>query len=398
MYKHASRTTCLDCGTLPINHQFLWMTSTADTFLSMLGAPKSLTRVWSVVTRISAGLAAPLWTPLSKVLKALRIISYNDDSAHACTQRSRVVWEEARRRGIPVRQIFLTGVPSEFYEVRIGGVTRLFDSLPIPPHYRTGALWADDKYILKKRFRELHIAVPDSYSVLTLEEAKKVLDLLGVVCVKPRSGSNGRHTFPHVSTIEELERAFRSVKKICRWVVVEQYLEGNLNRATCVDGNLVGFLESSYPTIVGDGSSTVLELVEKENSTKPPGVKDIELSPLHKQYIARRGYTEDSILEADKSLPLIYWAGYGAGGRNWEHGTAIHPEFQKEIERAARATELPLVGFDLIIPDPMKDPHTQVWGFIEANPRPWIDLHLAPLYGTPVNVAARVWDLWEKTS
>jgi D-alanine-D-alanine ligase-like ATP-grasp enzyme len=64
------------------------------------------------------------------------------------------------------------------------------------------------------------------------------------------------------------------------------------------------------------------------------------------------------------------------------------------MERAARALQTPLVGFDLIIPDPERDPDAQTWGVIEANSLPYIDLHYLPLEGTPSNVAASVWDLW----
>jgi D-alanine-D-alanine ligase-like ATP-grasp enzyme len=56
----------------------------------------------------------------------------------------------------------------------------------------------------------------------------------------------------------------------------------------------------------------------------------------------------------------------------------------------------PIVGFDFIIPDPTQDPRDQKWGIIEANMNPFIDLHHFPLVGNPINVAAKVWDMWEK--
>ena len=135
--------------------------------------------------------------------------------------------------------------------------------------------------------------------------------------------------------------------------------------------------------------------MEEKNSSKPARVTDIEMTGLHELYIARRGYSLSSVLNDGQELPLIYWAGYGSGGRSTEHGADIHPELKKEIERAARLTKIPVVGFDLMIQDPKKSPDSQVWGIIEANSLPWIDLHSTPLYGTPVHVAAHVWDLWE---
>lgn len=388
-YKH-----CPECGAVSADHWFTWISSTLEIGLSSLGAPKRLADFFSAASRVFARLIAPVQPVLFSAAEVLHIISRNDDIERTCTKRSRAVWEEARRRGIPMQQLFVFGLPTEFFEAKIYGAKRIFYSLPVPPMFRTGALWADDKHLLKQKCKEEHIAAPLSFSVTNFRGAKRALRELGTACVKPRTGSNGRHTFPHVSTEAELAKAYASAKKLCRWVVVEQHLEGNVGRATCVNGRLVGFLESQSPTVVGNGHSTIRGLIAEKNSTKPDRVADVEITSVHERYIARRGYSLDGVLEAGRELPLIYWAGYGSGGRSTEHGTDIHPELKKEIERAARLTQIPVVGFDLMIEDPKKDPKAQKWGIIEANSLPWIDLHSTPLYGTPVHVAAHVWDLW----
>lgn len=388
-------TPCGDCDHRLLDHWLVKASSTLEVLLSLPGTPSLLSPFFSQGSRVVAQVSAPLTPLLLRGMGLVGLVSYGSDGAHICTKRSRVVWEEAERRGIPLRQIFIAGLPTELLEAHIQGALRVFDSLPVPPRYRTGALWASDKFALKKKLRDAGVAAPVARTVSTLRAARKAFRDLGVVCVKPRSGSNGYHTFPHVATEADLVQAFRSAKKLCTFVVVEEHLEGSVARATCVNGELVGFLESCYPTVTGDGRSTVRELVEKENKLKPSGVADIVLTSIHERYIARRGYARDSVLAVGQKLPLVYWAGYNSGGRNKEFGTAINPELKAEIERAARLTELPVVGFDLIIEDPLQSPTAQKWGIIEANSRPWIDLHASPLYGTPVNVAGRLWDLWE---
>jgi len=390
------QTRCPECGAVSSDHWSVWVSSTLEIGISSLGAPTRLSAFFSACSRGFARLVAPILPPLFQAAEFLRVVSRNNDVEQACTKRSRAVWQEARRRGIPMQQFFVLGIPTEFFEAEVYGTRRIFYSLPVPPMLRSGALWADDKHLLKRKLKEAGVAAPTSYSVLTLRGAQAALGQLGTACVKPRTGSNGRHTFPYVSSNGELAEAFASAKKLCHSVVVEQHLEGNVGRATCVAGRLVGFLESWSPTVVGDGRSTVRELVEKKNQNKPARVEDIKITPLHERYIARRGYTLESVLPAGQELPLIYWAGYGSGGRNTEHGTDIHPELKKEIERAARLTKLPVVGFDLMIQDPKQSPEVQAWGIIEANSLPWIDLHLEPLHGTPVHVAKHVWDLWKQ--
>jgi D-alanine-D-alanine ligase-like ATP-grasp enzyme len=146
---------------------------------------------------------------------------------------------------------------------------------------------------------------------------------------------------------------------------------------------------------VGDGVSTVDELVAAANKKKPERVRDIVLSEVHLQQIARQGYTRTSVLPKGISLPLVHWRGRLFGGRTREMPNEIHPILRAQIEKAARITKQPTIGFDLIIKDPTFDPDTQEWGIVEANTLPFIDLHYWPLYGEPTNVAAAVWDLWK---
>jgi cyanophycin synthetase len=303
------------------------------------------------------------------------------------------MWLEARRRGIEMRQLLFWGSPTDTFRVRVDGRIHIFKSLPLPPlHAET--LRMDDKIWFKEALAREGLPVPKSSGASNLESAKRALAEFGTVCVKPRSGSNGRHTYPVVKTEEDLSAAFKSVKQICAFASVEEQLEGNLCRATCVGGKLLGFLESNYPTVAGDGVLTIRELVARANAEKPNGVADIVLDDSHTGYIRRRGYELDSVLPSGVSLPLTYRAGASSGGRNRERGRAVHPSFIPIIERAAALTGLSIVGFDLIIPDSEAPAESQRWGFIEANSLPWIDLHAAPFSGEPNDLSAAVWDLW----
>jgi cyanophycin synthetase len=380
------QTKCEECGDYPVNHFSARFALSLENFLSTLPSLRPLYQLFDTF--------APTFVSIGS---KLRILSFNDDVNRVRTDRARVLWEEAQARGINVRQLLFLGSATEFFVATAkDGKDHFFESLPLAAK-ESAMDWVDDKYRFKEIFNQEHIAVPKSYTVSSLKDAKNILPALGVVCVKPRVGSNGRHTFPYVKTAEELAYAFKSAQKLSRFVVVEEHLEGNLARATCVDGKLVGFLECMYPTVAGDGTSTVRELIDATNSARPRGAEPIEITSVHEKYIARRGYSLGSVLERGKSLTLVYRAGLGSGGRNKEYGVAINPELKKEIERAARVTTLPIVGFDLIIEDPLKGPQEQKWGIIEANSMPWIDLHHRALYNNPQNVAGHIWDVWETT-
>ncbi|MBP9710875.1 MAG: hypothetical protein KBD50_01265 [Candidatus Pacebacteria bacterium] len=389
---------CIDCGANPTNHYHAWFFGSIDAAFNRLRLPQPVFTVYEAATIPVQRVLTKGFKLIAPQLMRMRVLSYNDDIAWAGSARSRVVWEEAKRRGVALKQLVVFGTYTDLFEFDKDGATYIYFSVPIPPKLQIKEVWPDDKSLVKEHFKKAGIPVPRSYSVSTFAEAKKILQELSRVCVKPRIGSNGRHTGTHITTEAELRTAFMSAKKLCHWVIVEEYLEGNLGRATCVNGKLVGFLESQSPIVEGDGHSSIQKLVEAANASRPQGVDEIELSSLHEMHIKRRGYTLESVLEKGKKLSLIYWAGYSSGGRNWERGVDIHPELKKEIERAAQVTKLPLVGFDLILEDPMKGPDEQKWGIIEANSLPWIDLHQAALYGPKINVASYVWDLWDESN
>jgi D-alanine-D-alanine ligase-like ATP-grasp enzyme len=73
----------------------------------------------------------------------------------------------------------------------------------------------------------------------------------------------------------------------------------------------------------------------------------------------------------------------------------LHPSFVPILEKAAKVVNLPVLGFDCIVPDPTQDQAVQKWGIIECNTLPFIDLHYYALEGRPRNIAGMIWDMWK---
>lgn len=386
----SSSPACDACGSAQASHLGLWL----DNFTDALSLRFPMHRVpfYGALMAFAGWILALLGQLSFFVGRGLRAITLTDDDATAVSNRSALLWQEAKRRGIDMQQVMLFGKATDLFRVRYADRTEFFRSLPLPPH--PSALRMDDKILFKEAMLRAGLPVPASYGVTSFSQARDALAEVSVACVKPRTGSNGRHTYPNVRTEDELRDAYKGVRAIAPFVTVETYLEGNLCRATCVGGRVIGFLESAYPTITGDGHSTVDELIMQANAAKPEGVDDMALDAVNEGFIRRQGYARDSVLGRGQQLALTYRGGTSSGGSNREHGRAVHPSFIPLIERAARATQLPIVGFDIIIPDPQQPADAQTWGFIEANSLPWIDLHATPYYGEPNDLSSAVWELW----
>ena len=256
--------------------------------------------------------------------------------------------------------------------------------------------YIDDKFLFKKFLKQNLIPTAPFAIATNLRDARIALkDLHMPVVTKPRIGSNSRHTTKFIKTDAEFEAAFRSAQQLCRYVLFEEHLNGHVCRATVVNGTLVGFLETRQPTVTGDGLRTLCELIDEKSAHHREGVSDVVIAGENEAYIQRQGFALDSIPEKGAVIEIGRFGGRSSGGETREMPGEIHPKLREYVEKAARLMRVPLVGFDLIIPDPESDPDAQKWGILEANTVPFIEIHNDPLEGKPSNVAAAVWDLWE---
>jgi cyanophycin synthetase len=213
------------------------------------------------------------------------------------------------------------------------------------------------------------------------------------VIVKPRLGSRGRHTTTFIYTEDQLREAFTIAKQLCHWVVVEEHLVGSVYRGTMIDGRLRGVLGGDPPRVTGDGVKTIAELVTIKNTLKVAPVKDIPVTPVTLDFLARSGYTLGTVLPAGTTIDMTEKIGVSYGGSSYEITDETHPAIKEVLEAAAKVVGDPLLGFDFIIADVTKDPKDQKWGIIECNGVPFINLHHMPLIGKTNNVAQYVWDM-----
>ncbi len=390
------RGKCAACNDSPVPHLPTYISASIEAWL----ADHSVSRFASntLFFSLRSALADVVLGAFIEGALFLRIASLGHDIDMACTYRSQVVWEEARCRGIKMEQIFLFNKPTEIYRARLRDMRIYFQSLPVPDSLVDQQYERlDDKLCLKKFLNEQGIAVSRAHQAHTLREARDIFESLQKpLVVKPRIGTRARHTTTNIRTIDDLEKAYTLAHQLCAYVLIEEHFTGAVSRATVVEGVLRGFLEQLPARITGDGTSTITELIEAKNASRPERVAVISLDAEHLAYLNRSGYTTESVPPRGETLDLSRRTGRFEGGATREIRDTVHPKLRAYVEKAARVLKTPLVGFDLIIPDPLQDPDEQRWGFLEANSLPYIDLHYFPLEGEPSNVAAAVWDLWNK--
>ncbi len=388
----SKKNRCSYCGNNPVNHTLSYVSQSISAFfMKEHQGPKVLqgSRVRYFEEK--------MLTLLFFIFQSVGLVRYNIDIQKVVSDRSKVVWEEAKRRGMQLEQIVFLGKPTEHFRMQVENTWHQFFSVPIPPQFgHVPTAWMDNKSLLKDFFKRHHVRVPQGGRATSIEEATDIFNAIQKpVIVKPEIGSRGRHTVTHIYTLEELRHAFTVAQTLCHFVVVEEHLVGSVYRATYVGGEVAGILRGDPPRIVGDGTATIQSLITQKNALKHERQKDFVVTASSTVFLKRQGYTLDTILPAGKTIDLTEKIGLSYGGFSSEDFPITHPKLLTQLKQAGDALSVALVGFDFISEDISQDPDTVRWGIIEANMMPFIDLHHTPLAGTPINVAAKVWDLWK---
>jgi D-alanine-D-alanine ligase-like ATP-grasp enzyme len=392
-----NRQKCSACGTSPVNHRFLFILNVMDETFG-----KYADRVFSFTQNTFwQKTANKIEKILFTILYYIGLVRYNgNDITKAPTGRSKIIWEEAIKRNIPMEQVIMFGKPIDYYRAKIdtkrNGKWFYFQSLPVPPALPQGGYkWLDDKFVLLKRLREADIPAPATEKITTWKKAVNAFGgMQKPVIIKPKFGSRGRHTTTNIKTEQELKQAFSLARQITPWMVLQEHLEGSVCRATVINGELVGFFRADSPQVTGDGIKNIRELILEKNKTRNEKLSEILINDDLLNFIERQNYALESILPKNQVVNLSAKTGRMYGGYTREMLSEIHPKIHSIFKKAGELVEAPVAGFDLIIEDPTKDPDLQHWGIIECNSLPFLDLHYFALEGTPIHLGANVWDLW----
>ena len=390
---------CDHCGSGPVPHRTTYLIVAVDGFFNPIFTPGVITRpLISKAHSLVLALSPHIFHTLVKIGWAQKIIEI-DDNTQLLAQ---MLWNEARERGITVWEFRLFGLPRNIFVAEFpSGKNITYEGTPLPLHSVHQAWWIDDKAVLKKKFRQLGFPIPRGGAVFTKKGAIALFkNLEAPVIVKPRTGSGSRHTVLHITNEEELLRAFAIATQVSPAAMIEEELIGEVYRATVVDGRLAATLRRDPPYVVGDGVSTIQELVNEANkhpARSGPYFSKIKINDSAMSELRWHRHTLKDILPKGKRVAFHQKINWSVGGTTADVTDEVHPDNVALFENVAAALKAPIVGIDFIIGD-----ITRSWkeqercGIIECNSMPFFDNHHLPFEGKPRNVAGAIWDMMEK--
>ncbi|MCY7388291.1 MAG: cyanophycin synthetase, partial [Burkholderiales bacterium] len=259
---------------------------------------------------------------------------------------------------------------------------------------------AGDKEETNKILAARGLPVPRQELVRSADRAVSAAKRLGYpVVTKPYNGNHGRGISIHLMTEDEVRKGFEAAEEHSSSVIVETYLTGDDHRLLVINGELIAATRRTPGHVVGDGMSTVRQLVDEVNKDPRRGVGHekvmtrIALDEQADMMLARVEMTPDSIPAKDQVVMLRSTANLSTGGTATDVTDVIHPDNRDMAVRAITAIGLDVGGVDFLIPD-ITESYKQVGGGIcEVNAAPGFRMHVAPSEGTPRDVAGPVIDM-----
>ena len=305
--------------------------------------------------------------------------------------------KEAEKRGIPWTQLsarFLIqlgyGVNQKRIQATMTGNTGIL-----------GVELACDKEATKRILAACGAPVPKGTVINFFDDLEEAIEYVGgyPIVIKPSDGNHGRGITIDIRDWDEAEAAYESARLISRSIIVERYYPGRDHRVLVVDGKVVAVAERVPAHVVGDGRSTIAQLIEETNQDPNRGeghdniLTKIELDRSSYQLLERQGLTLKSVPPKGTICYLRATANLSTGGSAIDRTDEIHPENVWLAQRVVKIIGLDVAGLDIVTTD-ISRPLREVDGVIvEVNAAPGFRMHVAPSQGIARNVAGAVIDM-----
>jgi cyanophycin synthetase len=255
----------------------------------------------------------------------------------------------------------------------------------------------DTKYLLE----QAEVEVPRGDIIRRERSLEEACRYVGYpLVIKPVDGNHGRGITVDIQNYDDALLAFRNAKESSRSgaIIVEKFITGDDYRLLVINNVLVAAAIRTPAHVIGDGKSTVQELIDDVNKDPRRGyghekvLTQITTNDLTKTIIKDAGYSLDSVITDGERLILKDTANLSTGGTAEDVTDIVHPANIAMAERISKIIDLDICGIDIMTTDISKPLSETGGAVLEVNAGPGFRMHLAPTKGLPRNVAGHVID------
>ncbi|MBU0278620.1 bifunctional glutamate--cysteine ligase GshA/glutathione synthetase GshB [Gemella sp. zg-1178] len=250
----------------------------------------------------------------------------------------------------------------------------------------------ENKVVTKKILAENNFRVPKSYQYNSIDKAKSEFEKIRgkAIVIKPKSTNFGLGItiFKNgINNLDDYEKALSIALKEDKEIMVEEFIEGTEYRFFVLGDKTLAVLLRVPANVIGNGKSTIAELVAKknENSLRGDGLssplKKIQLGDIELLQLKEQGLNATSILAEGKIAYLRANSNISTGGDSIDMTDRVDESYKNLAVGITQAMGAKICGVDLIIEDIETVATNKNYGVIEANFNPMMMMHIFPAEG-----------------
>ena len=213
-----------------------------------------------------------------------------------------LIVDEARRRGIGVEVMDAEG---GFFRLTYGGRSIACRESLSELTSGVAVSICDDKAVTRRTVARAGVRVPAQMEAGDSAAVAKFLTEHEAVVVKPARGEQGRGVAVGLTDEAAIEAAIENARRFSDRVIIEAFHDGLDLRLVVIDYRLVAAAIRRPARVVGDGTSSIRELIERQSRRRAAatgGESSIPLDGETERCVAEQGYRLEDILESDQEL------------------------------------------------------------------------------------------------
>lgn len=275
-------------------------------------------------------------------------------------------------------------LPDGFCEVRLGNrVTRMWEQYVMLDDPVTLKI-AGDKPLVHTFLSQKDLAVPRycEFRLDTIEKALAFLRNEGRACVvKPAVGTGGgAGVTTRVRTQRDLKRAAIYASLFSPRLLIEQQVPGDAYRLLYLGGQLLDAVRRRSPRVIGDGHSSIRELIAVENKRRAMEGCKAALSLLSIDLdchatLRSAGLSLDTVPEKGVEVLVKTVSNQNGDMENESVRSLIGDALMREGARATEVLGVRLAGVDVITKDPSVSLKQSGGVINEVNTTPGLHFH-----------------------
>jgi cyanophycin synthetase len=261
---------------------------------------------------------------------------------------------------------------------------------------------ASDKEETHSLLKDMGLPVPRQIMFNTEDAAVSAAHKIGYpIVIKPLDANHGRGISINLTTDEQVREAFHFAREQgkSRSILAESFITGFDHRMLVINNELVAVAKRVPGHVIGDGKSTIAQLIDIVNSDPRRGIGHekvltrLEIDKPARDSMKEAGYNENTVLKKAEQFFLRSTANLSTGGTAIDLTDVVHPDNREMAIRAVRAVGLDIGGVDFLTDD-ITHSYKDVGGaIVEVNAGPGFRMHVAPSEGEPRDVAGKVLDM-----